>query len=130
MHLVFAIIMIICLVGLPAYGQNQDTLTPEYAKCMTDAGGVDPAMIQCIEAETKRQDKKLNETYQKLLRKLSPKRQQELLATQRLWIKYTEANCNFYYDPDGGSATRLGAYDCAMNAKAARAKELESFLVP
>ena len=130
MHLVFAIILVICLVGLPAYGQNQDALTSEYSKCMADAGGVDPAMIQCIEAETKRQDKKLNETYQKLLGKLSPKRQQELLATQRLWIKYTEANCNFYYDPDGGSAARLGAYDCVMNAKVSRAKELESFLLP
>ena len=51
-----------------------------------------------------------------------------LQEVQRLWIKYTEANCNFYLDPDGGTAARLAASECPVLAKAARAKELENFI--
>lgn len=44
---------------------------------------------------------------------------------QRLWLKFTKANCDFYYDPDGGTAARLAANQCAVDARAGRAKELE-----
>jgi hypothetical protein len=37
-------------------------------------------------------------------------------------------NCNFYLDPDGGTAARLATSECPVLAKAARAKELENFI--
>ena len=130
MRLTVALVIAISVVGLPAYGQSKGDLTSEYSKCLDGAGGVDPAMVECIGAETVRQDRKLNDMYKKLMRELSPERQKQLLEAQRLWIKYTEANCSFYYDPEGGTAARLSANECAMDANASRAKELDSLLSP
>lgn len=130
MRLGYALLVVALVVALPAFGQNKSELAPEYSRCMAKAGGVDPAMLECIGAETTRQDKKLNDVYKKLMSELTPERQKQLLEAQRLWIKYTEANCNFYYDPYGGTAARLSASECSMNSKAFRAKELENLLPP
>jgi uncharacterized protein YecT (DUF1311 family) len=58
---------------------------------------------------------------------LSAERKKQLQEAQRLWLKYRKANCDFYYDPDGGSIARVNANDCFMSAIATRAKELEAF---
>jgi uncharacterized protein YecT (DUF1311 family) len=85
-------------------------------------------MLDCMGAEAERHDKRLNDAYKKLMNELKPDRRKELQEAQRLWIKYTEANCNFYLDPEGGTAAKLAASECQVRAKAARAKELENLL--
>jgi uncharacterized protein YecT (DUF1311 family) len=87
------------------------------------------AMIDCIVAETSRQDTKLNENYKSLTSKISPKRKQSLLHAQRAWITFRDANCKFYGDPEGGTSARLSANECVLNATADRAKELK-LLIP
>ena len=83
-------------------------------------------MIDCMSTETKQQDAKLNKVYKDVMSLLSPNRKRQLQEAQRLWIKYREANCKFYYDPDGGTMARVSANNCFMTATADRAKELES----
>ena len=56
-----------------------------------------------------------------------PLRQAQLQQVQRAWIKYRDANCGFYDDPDGGSLARVSANDCMMATTTRRARELESF---
>ncbi len=92
---------------------------------MAHAGGVDPEILECLSAEFSRQDQRLNTVYQKLMSTLSSGQQQRLQAAQRLWVKYTEANCAFYYDPDGGTSARQSASQCQIDARVSRAKELE-----
>jgi uncharacterized protein YecT (DUF1311 family) len=58
--------------------------------------------------------------------KLSAKRKKTLLDAQRAWIKFRDLNCEFYYDPDGGTAARLAGSDCILQATADRAKELRN----
>ena len=58
---------------------------------------------------------------------LSEARQKELRDAQRAWLKFREANCRFYADPDGGTIATVNASDCLMSATAARARELEGF---
>jgi uncharacterized protein YecT (DUF1311 family) len=96
----------------------------EFDACMDKAGGVTPAMIDCISAEQKRQDALLNENYRKLMASLSTKRKQALQEAERAWIKFRDTNCDFYYDPDGGSAARIDANECLLNTTADRAEEL------
>ena len=108
-----------------AFAQQQG-LSAEYAKCIEQSGGTDPGMFDCMGAEEKRQDKRLNDAYKKLMDDLNPERKKELQEAQRLWLKYVEANCNFHLDPDGGTAARLAATECPVLAKAARASELEN----
>ena len=79
-------------------------MTKEYLTCLDKASGVTVEMITCISAETKRQDVRLNESYNKLGSKLSANRKKALLEAQRAWIKFRDANCRFYYDPEGGSS--------------------------
>jgi uncharacterized protein YecT (DUF1311 family) len=105
-------------------------LSKEYSACIENSGGVTVNMLDCIGAETKRQDAHLNKAYKEVMAQLSPERKKQLRTAQRLWIKYRDANCNFYADPDGGTYAQVSANECFLNATAARAKELESFKMP
>jgi uncharacterized protein YecT (DUF1311 family) len=100
-------------------------MTKEYLTCLDKASGVTVEMITCISAETKRQDVRLNENYNKLGSKLSANRKKALLEAQRAWIKFRDANCRFYYDPEGGSSARVAADECLLNATADRVRELK-----
>jgi len=124
-------LLLMAFLAMPsaqAFGQDKDLLTAEYSKYVEQSGGMDPGMLDYMGAEAERQDKRLNDAYKKLMNELKPERRKELQEAQRLWIKYTEANCNFYLDPDGGTAAKLAASECPVLAKATRAKELENLL--
>jgi len=109
----------------PAFAD--DGLSQTFSSCMEQAGGVTSSMIECMNAETERQDVRLNKAYKDVMAGLAPERKQQLQEAQRLWLKYRKANCDFYYDPDGGTIAGVSANDCFMSATAARAKELEAF---
>ena len=100
-------------------------ITREYLTCLEKASGVTFEMIACIGAETKRQDVRLNEHYNKLSSKLSTNRKKALVEAQRAWMKFRDANCRFYYDPEGGSSARMTADECLLNATADRVRELK-----
>ena len=108
----------------PVFAADRET-SKEYATCLDKASGVTPEMMDCIGAETKRQDARLNENYRRLLSKLSANRKKSLTEAQRAWISFRDANCRFYYDPDGGSLARVSASECTLNATADRATELK-----
>jgi len=108
---------------LPAFAD--DGLSQTFSTCMDQGGGNTAAMIDCIGAETERQDVRLNKAYKDIIGGLSPERRKQLQEAQRIWLKYRKANCDFYYDPDGGSIARVSANECFMSATADRAKELE-----
>ena len=103
-------------------------LTKNFSVCLDKAGGVTASMLDCIGAELKTQDARLNGAYKKLSAQLNPARKKQLVAAQRLWIQYRDANCAFYADPDGGTMAGVSASDCLLQATASRAKELENFL--
>ncbi|MDI1231637.1 MAG: lysozyme inhibitor LprI family protein [Methylobacter sp.] len=121
-----AIAGLIAAIVQPAGAADED-LSQAFSICMDQAGGVTQSMIECIGAETERQDVLLNKAYKEVIAGLSSERKQQLQDVQRLWLKYRKANCDFYYDPDGGTLARVSANDCFMSATAARAKELEAF---
>jgi uncharacterized protein YecT (DUF1311 family) len=100
-------------------------MTQEYSTCIAQSNGVTVEMINCILAETGRQDARLNENYKRLLSKLGTERKNTLIEAQRAWIKFRDANCGFYADPEGGSAARMAANECFLNATVDRAKELQ-----
>ena len=110
--------------------QAQSAEVPLYSQalgqCLDKAAGVTSAMIECLATETKIQDKYLNEAYKRLMGQLSKERKTELRNAQRLWNKYRDANCKFYYDPDGGTLARVDASDCILRETAERARELDS----
>ena len=124
------IVLMLIVLGLvlstPALAAADSDMTQEYLTCMDKSKGVTAEMIDCISAETARQDARLNANYKKLMAKLSAKRKKTLIEAQRAWIKFRDLNCEFYYDPDGGTAARLAGSDCFLQATADRAKELRN----
>jgi uncharacterized protein YecT (DUF1311 family) len=121
---VTAAVLIAVVLGMsPAVAADRE-FNKEFDACMDKAGGVTPAMIDCISAELRRQDALLNENYRKLMASLSAKRKKVLQEAQRAWLKFRDANCDFYDDPDGGTAARVDANECVLNATTDRAKEL------
>ena len=105
-------------------------LTKNFKPCLDKAGGVTTDMINCISTELKYQDDRLNKAYKALLAELSIDRKKELQDVQRVWIKYRDANCKFYYDPNGGSIVRIASANCVLEETASRATELENLRAP
>lgn len=87
-------------------------------------------IVTCISSEYERQDKRLNQSYQQLRGQLSSGRRDQLLAAQRAWITYKEANCSFYADSEGGTIARINANACVLNETIKRANELENLMRP
>lgn len=101
--------------------------TPQLSACLDKAGGVTSEVLDCIGAETKRQDARLNRAYRALMAQLPAGRQKPLQEAQRAWLRFRDANCQFVADPDGGTMAVVEANDCFMSSTAARAAELEAF---
>lgn len=120
-----AVVGLFLLISTSAIAADLPPRTKEYSRCIEKAGAVDPAVLECISAEYDRQDKRLNAAYRKLMGSLNGERKKQLLEAQRLWGKYTEANCTFYYDPDGGTMARMQAAECGVTARIERASELD-----
>lgn len=97
-----------------------------YNTCLDKASST-TSMVECIGMEHDAQDAKLNTAYKTLMDSLSPDRRKQLRGAQRAWIAYRDANCEFYFDPDGGTIARLQANQCMLNMTAQRAAELERF---
>jgi uncharacterized protein YecT (DUF1311 family) len=127
-HLPYLLIALLIIAPVHAFGQQEDQYSADWKKCIDAAGGSDSNMKDCNDAEAERQDKKLNEVYKKLMSKLPPDRKKQLQEVQRLWIKYTDANCGFLDDPDGGTAARLAASSCLLQARTDKVEELEGVL--
>lgn len=101
--------------------------TKEYDRCIAKAGVVEPMVLECLGDEYTRQDKRLNAAYRKLMSSLKGERKKQLLEAQRLWGKYTEVNCAFYHDPDGGTSAVMLSVECGIKARIERTSELEQF---
>ena len=124
-------VMVICLAILwnpQLLAAADENTTKEFSVCMEQSQGVTPKMFDCLGDELDRQNARLNDSYKKLMSKLSPNRKKMLREAQRAWIKFRETNCDFYFDPDGGSAARVAASDCSVTTTPARVKELKDLL--
>ena len=121
------------LLGLALVISNQLTwadgveFSKQYNNCMDNSVGVTVEMLDCIAAETKRQDLRLNNAYKNVIGLLPPQRQKQLQETQRAWIKYRDLNCDFYADPNSGTSATLNSNSCFLDTTASRVKELEWF---
>ena len=117
-------LVLTCLLA-PLAAAAGDNTSAAHAACMEKSGGVTSAMQDCIATELLRQDARLNKAYKAAMAPLTASRKKQLLSAQRAWLAFRDANCQFYADPEGGSAARLAANDCVLSATANRATELE-----
>ncbi|WP_238185241.1 lysozyme inhibitor LprI family protein, partial [Methylobacterium trifolii] len=99
----------------------------DYNKCMEKSGGVTSEMLDCSGLEMKRQDKRLNGAYQKLMATASDAQKAALRDSQRLWLAYRKTNCDLVYRfGGGGTLDSLGASSCELDTLSQRVKFLEN----
>lgn len=98
------------------------TAASTYEKCIDDAAGAMPDMIECSNKESARQDARLNAAYKTAMAATADK--DGLRSRQRQWIKERDQECAL--DKDGGQAAMLTSYDCVATKTANRAAELEA----
>jgi uncharacterized protein YecT (DUF1311 family) len=83
-----------------------------------------PAVVECVQAKTNAADQRLNAAYKALQARIDAAQRQPLLAAQRLWAQYRDANCGFYGTQDGLIRQVQGA-ECIRSMTEDRARELE-----
>jgi len=121
------LILVLTLICISQFAAAQDVgLTKQFSGCMDKSNGVTSNMIDCLVAESNRQGARVNKAYKELMDQVSPQRKKQLEIAQGAWITYRDENCDFYYDPEGGTIATVNANDCFMSATAARANELEA----
>ncbi len=121
------VITILCLMNVSAQDEKDAGLSREYNACMDKSGGVTANMLDCIGAETKRQNGRLNRVYKAVMAQLDGAGGMRLQEAQRAWIKFRDANVDFYRDPNGGTAATLAGADRYLMMTAQRASEMENF---
>lgn len=99
-------------------------LSPSCQKCL-DESTSDFAMVKCIQVELKIQDNNLNKFYKSAMKTLEISNQTKLKETQKLWINYRDAKCNFYSALTGGTMDTLNTASCFLTETSLRTKELE-----
>jgi uncharacterized protein YecT (DUF1311 family) len=83
-----------------------------------------PEVVECVRAKTSIADQRLNTVYNALQAQVDNAQRQPLLAAQRLWVQYRDANCRFYGTQDG-SIRKVQAAECMRSMTEDRARELE-----
>jgi uncharacterized protein YecT (DUF1311 family) len=95
----------------------------EYQTCKN---GNTHDIVVCVDRLVKTWDVRLNAAYKKLIGMTTEAdRRAALGKAQRLWVRYRDANCE-WYDTGAGTIRRIEAGECMRSMTAARALELEA----
>lgn len=126
----FAAATVLLLASVASSGAHAEPkLTPAYQKCLAALSGQSSAgMIDCIGAELKIQDARLNRSYQAAQKRMTlPRQKAALTKAQRAWIAFRDADCASRYDAAWGTISRIEANSCVLDRTAQRIEELDAF---
>ncbi len=92
-------------------------------------GSSGTATSQCFAMAHREADKRLNDTYEKVLKTLPPDAQKDLQAAELLWIRFRDANCAVEHGLyKGGSAAPMVLSACLEAVTRQRADDLMAML--
>ena len=118
-RMLFAVLVLASMAMLPA---KAEMFGPGFQPCGDKTST--PAVVECVQAKTNVADQRLNAAYKALQARIDAAQRQPLLAAQRLWVQYRDANCGFYGVQDG-SIRQVQAAECIRSMTEDRARELE-----
>ena len=119
----------------PAGGPPQvDPLTREFRECiqkaqtaMQAAKADDPGAIHaCLTAEIKRQDSRLANATQKVLKVIPPEARKKLETANADWRRYRGSECVFMAEENGPAPANLQNADCRLRMTTLRAADLDN----
>jgi uncharacterized protein YecT (DUF1311 family) len=118
-RIVFAVPVLALITALPA---EAEMFGLGFQPCGDKTSTL--AVAECVQAKTTVADQRLNAAYKALQARIDASQRQPLLAAQRLWLQYRDANCGFYGVQDG-SIRQVQAAECIRSMTEDRARELE-----
>ncbi len=119
----------------PAGGPQQvDPLTREFRECIQKAQAAmqaakadDPGAVHaCLTGEIKRQDSRLANATQKVLKVIPPDGRKKLETANADWRRYRGSECAFMADENGPPPANLQNADCRLRMTALRAADLDN----
>ena len=105
----------------------EDLLSKGYAACLNKPDASTQSMVECIDAEVRIQDGKLNAAYKTAMASLPKDQQEKLRASQRAWLEFRKLDCDVFYGEQTGTIARLESNQCFLRKTAERADELAAF---
>lgn len=114
---------------LAAGSEAASGFSADYDKCM-DANTTTSGMVECVTAETRRQDQRLNANYQQGMKTLTAQQRTALRDVQRQWIQFRDADCALEVGLTGGTMDRINAQTCLLQATKVRADALAVRFLP
>lgn len=115
------------LTSLHSVGAIERLTSIEHSKCIEKSAGVTAEMLDCDNAELRRQDKRLNGAYQRLMSSASETQRSALRDAQRGWLAYRSSNCRLIYQfGQGGTLDSISASSCELETLSQRVKFLEA----
>jgi uncharacterized protein YecT (DUF1311 family) len=82
-------------------------------------------LVDCLIDRAAQWEKRMTAAYEQALKDAEPAQREKLIAAQKLWFQYRDANCE-YYGLGPGTYARIQAGYCMKDLTATRAQELES----
>ena len=116
------ILFVLVLVSIAAVPAEAEMFGPGFQPCGDKTSTL--AVVECVQAKTNVADQRLNAAYKALQARIDAAQRQPLLAAQRLWVQYRDANCGFYGVQDG-SIRQVQAAEYIRSMTEDRARELE-----
>ena len=117
----FAIFLTAALLALPAYGQHMNEKDSPCANVVVTA-----ELTKCLSEARDRANTKLNSVYKEIRSRLEGADAESLTKTQRLWIRYRDANCSAERDLyEGGTAKYAVYFACLESLTRGRIRDLQ-----
>ena len=112
----------LCLIS--SFASAEITINSDYERCVNTASG--QSLNICMDKELELQDAKLNKEYHNTMGRIQDFSKEDLKKVQRLWIKYRDAKCEFYYHRYSGSGGLTDSIQCTINETIQRTQELKN----
>jgi uncharacterized protein YecT (DUF1311 family) len=115
-----ASITAVALIGAAAFAFAGEPGEPE-----KPCDGNTREIVECLIARTADWEKRMDAAYKQALEDAEPKQRKKLVAAQKLWLQYRDANCE-YYGLGPGTISSIQAGYCMKDLTQTRAQELEN----
>jgi len=109
---------------MSSFASAEITFSSDYDRCVNTVSG--QFLNICMDKELKLQDAKLNKEYHNAMGRIQEFRKEDLKKIQKLWIKYRNAKCEFYYHKYSGSGGITDSIQCTINETMQRTQELKN----
>jgi len=123
-----ALVITVLLIALPlaaaSAAQSREAASRKSSPVCMENAVTQTDMNLCAMADAQEADRRLNKTYQAVLCHLNGQERAQLVASERAWIAFKDADCAFW-GGGGGSIAPMNTSQCLADLSRQRAEELD-----